>query len=379
MQSVPKYVFYGGAFGAALVALALASVGTTSAGGVIFLSQSETNAAASTEVRIYQQLSCEDITYDITHVDLALSKGEFANAQDMSVVFGRLSGAGGWEKQKKREVGRSNVVSFSEDDLTMVTFGFPTPVRSDTLCQNADDMVYFSIDRADTTAPHPLVHGSSDATSYRSALYNCVLESGSPCLGDVADIGFSLATAPNEAPVIQEVAPLEVYELETLSFTLLANDPDGDTIRWGSSNLPDGAVLVAETGEFSWTPTAEQVKDYKITFVATDDGGPIEESSSITVFVSVLDADTVPDDNQTLLETVLSYELDKAVENSYVANLKSTDSFVEKGQTKAAGNQVRAFLGKLEQDNKRELITEEQYIELVNQAEDLLARIESEE
>jgi hypothetical protein len=167
-----------------------------------------------------------------------------------------------------------------------------------------------------------------------------------------------------------------VNEGETLAFTLTATDPDGDTVRWGSSNLPEGATLNETTGTFSFTPTDEQVKEYKVTFIATDNGGPVEESASLTVTITVVDTVTPPDLNQTLLENVLASGFEKNIENSYVAHLKNLESFIAGGQMTAATNQLSALRGKLVQDLEKELIPAEKQESLLRDIDTLLAQLQ---
>lgn len=368
----PKYVFYGGAFGAALVAVALASVGSTEANTIAFIAQEDTSKTTPAELGQYQQLDCKTITYDIAKAQIALSGPDMASAQDLQLTFGQVSGKGAWEKLKRREIGRSDTVRFSSDDLEIVTFTFEPPISSKTLCSSADDMAYLRLEGV--SAPGVLIHGSA-VDAYAGPLYNCVLDNGLPCTGTIIDVAFSLLTLPNTPPVIEAVSDQTIQELETLTFTLHASDPNGNGVTWGSGNLPQGATLDANSGTFTWTPTSDQVKDYKITFVATDDGGPVEESSTLTVFVSVVNIVTATEDNELLLDTVISLGFEENVTNSYVANLKSVEGFLERGQAQAAKNQLDAFSKKLEQDLKKGAITQEQYDTLIAKTNQALEKI----
>lgn len=371
-KTLPKYVFYGGAFGVALVAVALASIGSMEANTIAFIAQEDTSKTTAAELGQYQQLDCKTIPYDIAKAQLALSGPNMASAQNLQLTFGQVSGKGTWENLKKREVGRSDSVRFSSGDLEVVTFTFNPPISSKTLCPSIDDMVYLRLEGV--SAPGVLIHGSAVDT-YAGPLYNCVLDNGLPCTGSIIDMAFSLLTLPNTPPVIEAIPEQTVKELDTLTFTLRASDPDGDTVTWGSGNLPEGATLDANSGVFTWTPMSDQVKDYKITFVATDDGGPVSESSSMTVYVRVVDIVTPVEDNELLIDTVLSYEFEENITNSYVANLKSVESFLEKGQVQAATNQLNAFSKKLDQDLKKGLLTQEQYDALLAKTNQTLERI----
>jgi len=376
IKRVPTYVFFGGAFGVALVALTLANLTTPSSALAVFFSQWTADTQASTEVRMYQQLSCEDIEYDIAAVDMVLSGGSFADPKHVGLTIGTVTGTGSWDKQKKRELGKSNSLRLDTTEPSAFTFTFTPPVSKNTLCKSVDDVAYLSIERADLDAPHPLVYGSKNPNAYRSALYGCVLDNGSPCLGDLADMAFTLRTVPNRPPVITPLSDQVVDELDTLTFTLEATDPDGDLVRWGSSNLPDGAELNEMTGAFSWTPTRDQIKQYEITFIVTDDGGPVEESSSVIVSITVRDVVTTPDMNQSLLENIRTYELPKNVENSYSAHLRNLESFLEGEQYISAQNQLQALRGKVTQDLEKGDISTDQFNKIIEEIDALLATLQ---
>jgi hypothetical protein len=53
-----------------------------------------------------------------------------------------------------------------------------------------------------------------------------------------------------------------------------AVDPDGDPLRFGSSNLPDGASLGEEDGVFRWVPAADQIGPFHVPYTVTDAGIP---------------------------------------------------------------------------------------------------------
>jgi len=372
MQIFPKYVFFGGAFGLALVAVALASTGEVDDGSVVFLSQNDTSKYTVAELGPYQQLNCEDIQYDIVKADLVLSGAELSETQDLQLTFGTVSGKGEWDALKKREVGSSATVKFSSGEQRVVTFTFDPPVLSSDLCRNVDDMAYMKL--KGVNASGILLYGS-ERDAYAGPLYSCVLENGLPCTGTIIDVAFSLYTLPNDPPVIEDMSAQTVKELETVTFTLKATDPNGDSVTWGSGNLPEGATLDETTGEFSWTPTSDQVQDYKVTFTATDDGGPVQETSSVTVFISVVDVETTIEAHETLVDTVLSLELEKNVENSYLANLKNVETFLEKGQDEAAKNQLDVFKAKVEQDLKKGLITQEEADFLIEEVQVMIEKI----
>lgn len=98
--------------------------------------------------------------------------------------------------------------------------------------------------------------------------------------------GFMVGNLPPKiAPAIGDQS---VEELETLTFTVTAEDPDGDDVSYSLNGAPDGASIDADTGVFTWTPTAPQGPGtYTFDLVATDDAAqPRSGSETITVTVT---------------------------------------------------------------------------------------------
>ena len=99
--------------------------------------------------------------------------------------------------------------------------------------------------------------------------------------------------AANRAPILEAPIPRTVDEGELLQLTLLAKDPDGDTLTYGSSGLPEGATLDPVGGELVWTPSFEQAGDHAIPLHVTDDGSP-PASARVRLIVSVADVNRPP-------------------------------------------------------------------------------------
>lgn len=71
-------------------------------------------------------------------------------------------------------------------------------------------------------------------------------------------------------PVLFPVGDLSVNENETLSFRLTAEDEEGASLTFTSSDLPPGASLDPLAGDFTWTPSYRQAGSYTITFGVSD-------------------------------------------------------------------------------------------------------------
>lgn len=80
------------------------------------------------------------------------------------------------------------------------------------------------------------------------------------------------ATATNHAPVFETLPEQLAVAGETLSFTILANDEDGDSLSYAVvDGLPPGATFDAPARRFSWTTgAADAGKSRTVTFSVSD-------------------------------------------------------------------------------------------------------------
>ena len=92
----------------------------------------------------------------------------------------------------------------------------------------------------------------------------------------------------NECPVLEHISDKTVTEGETLTFTVTATDAENDEIIFSlDAGAPAGAMIHANTGVFSWTPTFQQGPGtYEITIRATDlCTSPCSDTETIEVTV----------------------------------------------------------------------------------------------
>ncbi len=103
--------------------------------------------------------------------------------------------------------------------------------------------------------------------------------------GDLADTltVHILVTNVNRTPTITAIDAQTLNELETLTLTVEASDPDGDALTYSVEGLPDNAIIGELTGEFTWTPTRSQAGNYTATFYACDESACATEVVSIEV------------------------------------------------------------------------------------------------
>lgn len=100
-------------------------------------------------------------------------------------------------------------------------------------------------------------------------------------------VGRYYRIASNSPPELGPVGDKTVRLGDTLQFSLSASDPDGDSLFFGASNLPPGAVFDPETGEFRWTPLPEEEGSYGgVRFSVVDGGEPgLADYEDITIIV----------------------------------------------------------------------------------------------
>ena len=85
-------------------------------------------------------------------------------------------------------------------------------------------------------------------------------------------------------PILQPIGAKSIALLNTLTFSVVGTDPDGDAITLTASNVPAGAVFSATggSGTFSWT-NAAPVGTYTSSFWVVDNDGVDSEVVTISV------------------------------------------------------------------------------------------------
>jgi uncharacterized repeat protein (TIGR02543 family) len=135
-----------------------------------------------------------------------------------------------------------------------------------------------------STAPFALgcnFSGGTPESFFRGLIDDARVYARALSSGDIAALA-----AMSSPPVLDPVGDKSVDEGETLSFTLTASDPNpGQTLTFGAEELPAGATLDPDTGEFSWTPSeAQGPGTYTVTFTVSD--GMATDSETIHIDVA---------------------------------------------------------------------------------------------
>ena len=87
----------------------------------------------------------------------------------------------------------------------------------------------------------------------------------------------------NQAPVLTPVGPKAGAEMASLEFTLDADDIDGDPLTFGAQDLPAGATLNSDSGQFRWTPGFSQAGVHPVTFSVSD--GALDDSERVNLTI----------------------------------------------------------------------------------------------
>jgi len=122
-------------------------------------------------------------------------------------------------------------------------------------------------------------------------IVNTVHESNARCIysADYGDhslapkLHIEYSSDLNRAPVLQPIDDKSTDGGHLLQFAILASDPDGSSLTYSASNLPEGADFASQT--FSWTPDYHQAGVYEgVHFQVSD--GELTDSEDITIVVN---------------------------------------------------------------------------------------------
>lgn len=202
-----------------------------------------------------------------------------------------------------------------------------------------------------------------------------VMDSGTPMQLAFEDIMITVDHV-NRPPTITPVVSQQVLEHQLMTFVVEAFDSDGDEVILSAIGIPSGAVFDTQTGVFSWMPLYPSAGVYTPTFIATDNGSPINASSSIDVVITVGSNPTPVEQSQVLINEILFADLPIETENSYLANLNKVAPFIEQGKTTPAINQLNAFIQKVNQDYVHGAITLADKDAFVNLAQSLILALQ---
>lgn len=118
-----------------------------------------------------------------------------------------------------------------------------------------------------------------------------------------------------------ELKDLSIEEGAELSFKLNANDPDGDEVSYSASNLPEGARLDRNTGEFAWIPSYDQAGSYELTFTINAGGKSVTQ----TVEITIADQEKPTEDSPPVIGTIKDKEINEGETLSFIVPASDPD------------------------------------------------------
>jgi hypothetical protein len=149
-----------------------------------------------------------------------------------------------------------------------------------------------------------------------------VSDDGSPSLSATQTFTVTVLET-NSAPMLAAISNQTIFELETLTFTNMATDPDmpTNTLTFSfASGTPTNATLNSSNGVFAWTPTEAQGPGTNVISIKVSDGGSPSLSATQTFTVVVLETNSAPTlasisdrtlfENETLLVTNFANDAD---------------------------------------------------------------------
>lgn len=213
-------------------------------------------------------------TYTVTFV--AEDSTGLSSTEDVNITVEDVNSAPSIEPVENQTVEEGNVTSFN---LTA------TDAEGDTITWNASDLpegaVFNDTGDADGDGTYNATFEwnttTSDAGDYEPTF---VADDGTSTNDVTVGISVTEIAAPELDPIDDEF----VDEGDSLSVTLTASDPDGDTplVFDNTTALPDGASL-AEEGVFSWDTEQGQAGTYDIGVSVSD--GSLSDTGTLTVYV----------------------------------------------------------------------------------------------
>jgi hypothetical protein len=123
----------------------------------------------------------------------------------------------------------------------------------------------------------------------QAGVYNVTFTTSDGQAQDSETITVTVANV-NRKPEMESIGGKQVNENFSLTFSVNATDPDGDSVNYSASGLPSGASF--SSGTFSWTPSFTQAGTYVVTFVASD--GSLSDTEQVTITVGNVADETAP-------------------------------------------------------------------------------------
>jgi len=157
-----------------------------------------------------------------------------------------------------------------------------------------------------------LARGFADVDNYAETDYQGAARDADP---DAGRHEYGASGAGASGPVFAPIGNKDATVGTLLTFAVTASDPNGDTLTYSASGLPQGATFSNRT--FTWTPAAGQVGSHEVTFTVSD--GQAQDSATITITV------TTPN-SRPVLAAIGSKSVNENASLSFPVSATDTDS-----------------------------------------------------
>jgi hypothetical protein len=124
-------------------------------------------------------------------------------------------------------------------------------------------------------------NGLINWTPSNTGSYNVIVKVSDGELSDTQNFTITVSDS-NHAPVITSTAVTSATVGQTYTYSLVATDPDGDTLTYSFTAKPSGMTINVSTGIISWTPTAAGT--FWVTVKVSD--GELTDTQSFSIAVS---------------------------------------------------------------------------------------------
>lgn len=94
----------------------------------------------------------------------------------------------------------------------------------------------------------------------------------------------TVTTTPQPTPIIPPRPVYRSFPGLPIQFSIGASDPEGTTLHYAATNLPDGAQLDAGSGLFTWTPGSGQIGPFYVSLTVTNEAAPPTSASATLSF-----------------------------------------------------------------------------------------------
>ncbi|MBW2244769.1 MAG: tandem-95 repeat protein, partial [Deltaproteobacteria bacterium] len=131
------------------------------------------------------------------------------------------------------------------------------------------------VDNGDGTGNFSWTPGDADVGNFM--LTFTATDAGNPAQSASETITLAIGQV-NNSPTMVKIGDRMAMSGQTLSFSVLASDIDGNALAFTVAGAPAGSSFTDNgdgTSLFSWTPTPAQAGSVMVTFTVTDDGIPV--------------------------------------------------------------------------------------------------------